>query len=123
MTPTQKSAIFEDRLIDFAVRVLTLAETLPHCYTGRHLAQQLIRSSTAPALLYAEARGAESTRDFIHKINVANKELRETFVNLKIIERKQLVPSVRLAEIKDENNQLIAIMVSTVRTSRKRARA
>jgi four helix bundle protein len=88
MTSNQKAAEFEDRLIDFAVRILYVADTLPSSYSAEYFCKQIVRSGSSPALLYGEARGAESKSDFCHKISVALKELRETFVNLKIISHK-----------------------------------
>ena len=116
MSPNQKSAQFEDRLIDFAVRVLNVSEILPVTYAAQHLCKQIVRSGTAPALLYGEARGAESTSDFRHKVSIALKELRETSINMRIICRKGYIPTNKLRDILDENNQLISILVATVRT-------
>ncbi len=75
----------EDRLIDFAVRVIAVVEALPDSKAGKHVAGQLVRSGTSPAPNYGEAQSAESRRDFIHKMKVALKELRETLVWLKVI--------------------------------------
>jgi len=86
----------EERLIEYAVLILKATESLPDNRGASHLSSQLIRSGTAPALLYGEAQAAESRRDFIHKMKVALKELRETFVCLKIIHRK--------AYLNDEQN-------------------
>ena len=68
----------EERLIDFAVRVIKVADRLPKTPAGKHIAGQLLRSGTSPAPNYAEARGAESNADFVHKLKVALKELNET---------------------------------------------
>ena len=68
-----------ERLINFAASIIELAEMLPGSFAGRHIAGQMIRSGTAPALHYGEAQGGESRKDFIHKMKVALKELRETF--------------------------------------------
>ncbi len=68
----------EQRLIQFAVTSIRLAEKLPASFAGRHLSGQLIRSATSPALQYGEAQSAESRNDFIHKLKIALKELRET---------------------------------------------
>ncbi|MBN4081342.1 four helix bundle protein, partial [Caldithrix abyssi] len=84
-----KSEQLENRLIDFAVDIMNLAETLPNTRSGNYISGQIIRSGTAPALLYGEVRAAESKKDFIHKMKIALKELRETLVSLKIILKKQ----------------------------------
>ncbi len=105
----------EERLINFSVQVLNLAEQLPNTYAGKHLAGQLIRSGTAPALNYGEAQGAESRNDFIHKMKVCLKELRETQICLKIIQRKPMLESEDLESIIGECNQLVAIFTSSVK--------
>jgi four helix bundle protein len=76
----------EDRLIKFAVLILDVSEKLPEMRGSVHLAKQLVRSGTAPALQYGEAQSAESRKDFIHKMKVAVKELRETLICLRILE-------------------------------------
>jgi four helix bundle protein len=76
----------EDRLIEFAVSVCTIARQLPRDELGSHVARQLIRSSTSPAANYAEAQGAESKRDFVHKMRICLKELRETLVWLTLVD-------------------------------------
>ncbi|WP_273444393.1 four helix bundle protein [Neolewinella agarilytica] len=122
MTPNERAAQLEDRLIDFCVRILNLSEKLPNTYAGQHFCKQIVRSGSAPALLYGEARGAESNSDFRHKISVALKELRETHINLRIIKRKGFISGERLNSILDENNQLISIFVSIARTLDKKKR-
>jgi four helix bundle protein len=110
----------ETRLIDYAVLILNLAEQLPENKGANHLAGQLIRSGTAPALLYGEAQSAESRKDFIHKMKVCLKELRETSVCLKIIDKKAyLNGNEQLAKSLTEGNELIAIFVKSVETAQK----
>ena len=75
----------EERVVLFEVQVIKIGETLPKTLTGIHLARQLIRSGTSPALNYGEAHGGESRKGFIHKMKIALKELRETQMCLKII--------------------------------------
>lgn len=109
----------EDRLIEFAVRVIHVAEALPSTKTGSHISGQMIRSGTSPAPNYGEAQGAESRADFIHKIKIALKELRETKVWLKIIKKAELIsPTTRLDEVIDENDQLVAIFVKSLGTAK-----
>ena len=107
----------EDRLIDFAVVVIGVVESLPGTKAGNHIAGQLVRSGTSPAPNYGEARSAESRRDFIHKMKIALKELRETMIWLKIIERKRLVADPVLSTAIAECDELIAIFVSSTRTA------
>ena len=111
----------EDRLIDFAILIIDISETLPNTKAGNHLSGQIIRSGTSPALNYGEAQDAESNQDFIHKIKIILKELRETFVALKIIKRAELYKNEDKLKITlKENDELIAIFVATVKTARSR---
>ena len=106
----------EERLISFSVAILDLAELLPNnTRASSHLSGQIVRSGTAPALMYGEAQSAESRKDFIHKMKMALKELRETFVSLKIIKRKKyLEGKTLLSEALQENNELISIFVCSI---------
>ncbi len=109
----------EERLIDFAVSMIAIAKSATTDYASRHLFGQLIRSGTAPALNYGEAQSAESHKDFVHKLGICLKELRESLVNLKIINRANLFSNKELLEnIIGENDQLIAIFVSSIKTSK-----
>ena len=111
----------EDRLIDFAILIIDISESLPNTKAGNHLAGQIIRSGTSPALNYGEAQDAESNQDFIHKIKIILKELRETFVALKIIKKAELYKNEDKLKITlKENDELIEIFVATVKTARSR---
>jgi four helix bundle protein len=111
----------EERLIDFAVRIIRIAESLPKTKVGNHVAGQLIRCGTSPASNYGEAQGAESRSDFIHKMKICLKELRETRVWLLIIIRADLLkPASKLDPLVNENNELIAIFVTSINTSKKK---
>ena len=112
-----KPGDLEDRLINFAVRVLNVTESLPYTKAGSHIAGQLVRSGTSPAPNYGEAQSAESRRDFVHKMKICLKELRETQIWLRIIERKPMCEANRLAGIIKECDELIAIFVSSVKTA------
>lgn len=107
----------EDRLVDFAVRLLNVVEALPTTKAGNQIARQLVRSGTSPAPNYGEAQSAESRKDFIHKMKVALKELRETLIWLKIIERKPLCQPARLAGVVKECDELISIFVASIKTA------
>lgn len=109
----------EDRLIDYAVRVIRLVAALPDTGAGKHVAGQLLRSGTAPAPNYGEAQAAESRKDFIHKIKIALKELREALVWLKIIQRSELLPAgERLQPLVEESEELIAILFTSADTAK-----
>jgi four helix bundle protein len=113
----------EDRLIEFGVRIIRLAEALPKTRAGNHIAGQIIRSGTSPAPNYGEAQSAESRSDFIHKMQVCLKELRETRVWLLLTAKANLVKSAsQLDSLIDENNQLISIFVAGVKTARQKRR-
>ena len=112
----------DDRLLDFAVAVGHIVRRLPLDRLGSHVINQLARCSTAPAAHYAEAQGAESRRDFIHKLKLASKELRESLMWLKYIDRMALVRGKDLSNTQDECNQLIAITVKSIQTAQRRAR-
>ncbi|MEQ9264243.1 MAG: four helix bundle protein [Balneolaceae bacterium] len=108
-----------DRLIEFSISIIEVVEKLPKNYAGIHFAKQLVRSGTAPAFNHAEAQSAESRRDFIHKMKIAVKELRETYVNLKIIRNKPLLTDDKLESIIKECNELVSIFVRSIQTARK----
>ena len=107
----------EDRLVDFAARVIDVTEALPDTRASRHISGQLVRCGTSPAPNYGEAQSAESRKDFIHKMKISLKELRETLVWLKIIERKGYCDSTRLEPLMSENNELISIFVKSIQTA------
>lgn len=107
----------EDRLIDFAIQVSEIIEILPNTKLTNHLGNQGIRSSTAPALIYGEVQSAESQRDFIHKVKILLKELRETRVCLKILVKKGVLDDGVLIAALKENEELIAIFAKSVKTA------
>jgi len=109
----------DERLIDFAATIIDISEMLPKSFAGNHLASQLVRSGTSPALNYGEAQSAESRNDFVHKMKVSAKELRESYNCLRIIRKKNWVAEQKLIGVLDENNQLIAIFVKSIETARK----
>ena len=117
----QREFDLEDRLIDFAVMIIHLAESLPKTKTGSHIAGQIIRCATSPASNYGEAQAAESRKDFIHKMKISLKELRETKVWLKMILKANMTKSSeKIDQLIDESNQLISILifVASVKTAK-----
>lgn len=116
---TKKIFDLEDRLIDFALLTDNIVEKLPQTKLGNHLAGQLVRSGTSTALNYGEAQATESPNDFIHKMKVILKELRETRVCLKLIKRKPLLPLESIEKEIKENNELIAIFLKSIETAKK----
>ncbi|MGM0636425.1 MAG: four helix bundle protein [Bacteroidota bacterium] len=111
----------EERLIKFSVDVIALCNVMGESFAARHLAEQLIRSSTSVALNYGEAQSAQSPKDFIHKMRLCLKELRESYVNLKIQKEANLIKNSEKVDILiEENSQLIAIFVSSIKTSKRK---
>lgn len=108
----------EERLLDFAARVGKVVDALPESRLGRHIAGQLVRSGTSPAPNYAEACAAESTRDFIHKLGIALKELRESRTWIKLILKVELLPEQRMMQLLDEANQLCNIVGKSIVTAK-----
>ncbi len=109
----------DERLINFADMIIDISEALPKTFAGNHIAGQLVRSGTAPALNYGEAQSAESRNDFIHKMKISAKELRETYNCLRIIRKRKWHEEDSLLSILDENNQLISIFVKSIETAKK----
>jgi len=110
----------QDRFIEYAVRIITLSEALPETKAGKHVSSQILRSGTSPAPNYGEAQSAESTADFVHKLKVALKELRETEIWLKIIAKASMIKSEsQLAPLLQETDELIAILFRSVATAKK----
>lgn len=111
----------ENRLIDFAVNCIKMTKNTDASFASQHLSGQLIRSSTSVALNYSEAIGAQSSRDYIHKMQICLKELRETKTNLRIQKESDLIKTVsELNILIDESNQLILIFSKSISTSKKK---
>ncbi|RME03687.1 MAG: four helix bundle protein [Bacteroidetes bacterium] len=107
----------EKRLIHYASRIIGIVEELPDGIAAKHLGGQLVRSGTSPALNYGEVRGAESTKDFVHKMRICLKELRETHVCLQIIQDRNWFADGKLDSILAETNELISIFVASLKTA------
>ncbi len=110
----------EERLIDFSVLIIEIASKLKKTKPGLIIENQMLRSGTSCALNYGEAIGAESPKDFIHKIQIILKELRETHIALRIINKANLcTDNFQLESGLEENNQLISIFVKTINSLRR----
>lgn len=109
----------EERLIQFSLSILNLVEKLPDSRSGSHFAGQLLRSGTSPALNYGEAQVAESRNDFIHKMKICLKELKESHITLQIIERKPLISEyIEVEQCISECKELIAIFLKSIETAK-----
>jgi four helix bundle protein len=117
----EKKYDLEERLIDFAVSIINFVEKLPNSKSAIHLGGQLLRSGTSPSLNYGEAKSGESKNDFIHKMKVCLKELRESFNCLRIIHRAKICKNEQEAlDLISEYNELISIFVKSIITASKK---
>ncbi len=111
----------EERLLKYSVRIIKIVEQLPNTEAGKHVAGQLLRSGTSPYPNHGEAQAAESQRDFIHKLRISLKELREAQRWLKLIQSVPLIEKPeRLNDILQETEELIKIFVSSIKTAQKK---
>jgi four helix bundle protein len=110
-----KTYNLEERLINFAVKVIKAVDKIPKTSAGLHLGGQLLRSGTAPALNYGEAQAAESKKDFIHKMGIILKELRESKINLIILSKSELYKD---DELLNESKELVAIFSKSIETAK-----
>jgi len=110
----------EERLIEFSVLIINIVNEMPSSKAANHLSGQLVRSGTSVSLNYGEAQSGESRRDFIHKMKIVLKELRETFICLKIMHRTKLYKQEdKIERAKKENNELISIFVKSTVTAQR----
>jgi four helix bundle protein len=107
-----------ERFLEFADRVVSVVEALPDTRTGRRIADQLLRSGTSPLGNYEEACAAESKRDFVHKLRVCLKEIRESRAWLRLTSRRSLLPASRLCDLIDEADQLAKIVGQSIATAK-----
>ncbi len=111
----------EERLLEYSVGIIRLVEELPNTRTGNHVAGQILRSGTSPYSNHAEAQSASSPNDFIHRLRICLKELRETKRWLLLIRRVPLVKSLgRTDALLQETEELIKIFVRSIRTAEAR---
>ncbi|MFD2531637.1 four helix bundle protein [Gracilimonas halophila] len=109
----------EERLMQYALNILEIVERLPNTYAGKYFGNQLVRCGTSPAFHYSEAKSAESRKDFVHKLKVGLKELRESSTNMKIIRRKPLLKDLILDNTLNECEELISIFVKSIQTTKR----
>jgi len=109
----------EDRLVQFGKQVCTLGDQLPKTPVGQHVNLQLARSSTSSFANYGEVQSAESRRDFIHKLGICLKELRETRTWLKFVREMDLASVAALDAVMRECDELLAIIATSIRTARR----
>ena len=108
----------EDRLLEYSARVIKIVEMLPTNRTGSHVAGQLLKSATSPYANHGEAQAAESSKDFIHKMRICLKELRESKRWIKLIQKVPLVkPPSKADDILQETDELVKIFATSIRTA------
>ena len=112
-----------ERLLDYGVRIIKVVEALPGTIVGRRIGDQVLRCGTSVGANYEEARAAESTADFVHKLQLALKELRESNYWLLILSKAKILPALQLEELINESNQLRAILSKAVATAKGRAKS
>jgi four helix bundle protein len=106
----------EDRLINFAVQICLLTNRFPSTPIAKHVCTQITRSGTSPFANYGEAQAAESRQDFVHKLTICLKELRETQAWLKFVDRMNFCPDTGDA-LRNECNELVSILVASIKTA------
>lgn len=113
----------EERLVEFAVRILKLCDNLTTSHSAKHISGQLLRSGTAPAAIYAEARNAESDKDFVHKMKLGLKELNESRIWLRILVESDLVSAEKMQALHQECLELCRIFGASIATVKRRLAA
>jgi len=111
------------RFLDFAAKIIKLVGGFPNTPVGKHVGRQLLSSGTSPGANYEEARGSESNADFIHKLSIVLKELKESRYWLRVVQRASLPSNEGVNLLLDECEQLIAIIGKSISTARKRKRS
>ncbi len=116
----QKKFDLENRMVKYTCRMIDVVEALPNSRAGNYIAGQLIKSCHSPTFNYGEAQAAESRNDFIHKMGVVLKELKECRTALKIIQIKEMIkPKEKLNQVFEETEELIAIVAKSIATAKK----
>jgi len=115
---TEAKFDLEERLLEFSVRVIRVTESMKRTRAGNHVADQLLRSGTSPYGNHGEAEGAESRDDFVHKLKVCYKELREARRWLRLVRRVPLVTKPELLDpLTTESEELVRIFAASIRTA------
>ena len=118
--PTGSRYDLEDRLLEYAARIIRLVDALPSTRAGRHVADQLLRSATSPLGNHGELQGAESRKDFIHKLGLCLKEIEETWRWLRLIHRVPMLPPAKVEPLLAETKALVKIFSASIRTAEKK---
>ena len=116
-TTRHQPNLLEERLSSFAATIVLLSSKLPRTPQGRHICDQILRSGTAAAANYGEARAAECRADFIHKLKIVSKELNETAIWLDIIVKSSVISPENVVAIVAENRELCRIIAKSIQTA------
>jgi len=111
----------EERLLNYAAEIIKFTEKLPNSRAGNHVAGQLLRSGTSPLSNHGEAEAAESHEDFVHKLKICLKELRESLRWIRLVRKSRLLPDTETNRLESESDELVRIFVASLRTSERRA--
>jgi len=121
--PQSTTYDLEERLLNYAAGIIGLVESLPNTRAGNHIASQLLRSGTSPLSNHGEAQAGESQADFVHKLKICLKELRESLRWIRLVQRTAMLKSDGAAPLEKETEELIRIFVASIRTSEQRTLA
>jgi four helix bundle protein len=119
---TKRQFDLEDRLLEFSARIIRLVDALPNTRAANHLAGQLLRCGTSPYGNHGKVEAAESRKDFIHKLKICLKELKETRRWLRLVKKAAMLPAPKMAPILHETEELIMIFFSSIRTAEKNSK-
>jgi len=121
---SQKKSQFDlgDRLLKFSARIIRLVDALPNTRAANHLAGQLLRAGTSPYGNHGEVEAAESRKDFVHKLKICLKELKETRRLLRLAAQSAMAPDAKMVAILGETEELIKIFFSSIRTAERNAK-
>ncbi len=109
-----------ERLLNFAIRIIKLVNTMPKTAIGKHIGGQLVRCGTSPGANYEEACGAESRSDFVHKLGIVLKELKESRFWLRVIHRTELITPKKIEPLIKEDEELCAIIAKSIITAKRK---
>ena len=112
----------EERLLEFSARIIRVVDAFPNTRAANHVAAQLLRSGTSPYGNHGEVEAAESRKDFIHKLKVCLKELKETRRWLRLVNKAAMLPSRKMTPILNEAEELIKIFFTSIRTAEKNSK-
>jgi four helix bundle protein len=113
-----KTYDLEERLTNFSVSIIGLTQKIPMTYVGNYMSNQITRSGISCSLNYGEAQAAESYKDFVHKMKICLKEMRETMIAINIITNAHICQASHTTHVKTELNELISIFVTSIKTAK-----